>query len=216
MLTLWNEDSSPYCAPVRAAIYAKGIDLAIEPPPGGLHSEEYRAASLTGTVPCLRLEDGSPLPESAVIIDYLDDRFPSNPLKPADPEGRARVRLVQRIAEGDLVGPMVQLFHDLRAGDGDAARARTRLRFERGLGLIEQLTGAEGFIAGPDLTTADCIFAPSLMGVAMFAAGLGRPSLIADHPKIAAYQVRAFAHPAIARVMGELQRALTASGASIG
>lgn len=215
-MKLYSEDSSPYCAPVRLAIYAKGLDIPIEPPPGGLKSEAYRKASLTGTIPCLILDDGTPLPESVVIIDYLDDRFPDRPLKPATPEARARVALIQRIAEGDLAGPTVQLFHDLAAGGGDAARARTLEIFERGLGLIESLISPDGYVAGPDLTTADCILAPALMGVAMWGPGLGRPSLLADYPGLAAYAGRAQAHAAVARVMGELQAALASSGVKLG
>src|SRR4051794_8209491 len=100
-MKLYSQDDSPFCTPVRAAIYAKGLDIAIEPPPGGLKSAAYRAASLTGTIPCLILDDGAPLPESAVIIDYLEDRFPETPLKPASPEARAREALIRRIAEAE-------------------------------------------------------------------------------------------------------------------
>ena len=215
-MKLYSEDNSPYCAPVRAAIYAKGLDIPIESPPGGLKSEGYRAISLTGTIPCLILDDGSPLPESAVIIDYFDDRFPARPLAPVSPEARARMKLVQRIAEGDLAGPMVQLFHDMAAGDGEAGKARTLARFERGLGLIETLIADGGYVAGPDLSTADCIFAPALFGVGFWGPALGRPSLLADHPRIAAYQARAFAHPAIARVLDELRSALAQSPINVG
>ena len=62
-MKLYSLDNSPFCAPVRLAIYAKGLDLPIEPPPGGLKSDEYRAASLTGNIPCLVLDDGTPLPD---------------------------------------------------------------------------------------------------------------------------------------------------------
>jgi glutathione S-transferase len=201
---------------VRAAIYAKGLEIPIESPPGGLKSDGYRAISLTGTIPCLILDDGSPLPESAVIIDYLDDKFPARPLAPANPEAKARMKLIQRIAEADLVGPMVQLYHDLAAGDGEAGKARTLARFERGLGLIEALIADAGYVAGPELSTADCIFAPALLGVVFWSPALGRPTLLADHPRIAAYTSRAHAHPAIARVLDELRAALARSPIAVG
>src|SRR6476659_7980360 len=107
-MKLYSEDTSPYSAIVRAAIYAKGLDIPIEAPPGGIKSEAYRKVSLTGRVPCLVLDDGTPLPESAVIIDYLDEKFPDPPLRPGGPEGRARIALIRRIAEGELIAPMVE------------------------------------------------------------------------------------------------------------
>ncbi len=89
-MILYTEDSSPWCAPVRAAIYAKGLEITMTAPPGGLRSDEYRMISGTGTIPCLVLDDGSPLPESAVILAYLDDKFPKqSPGPPTLRAGRA-------------------------------------------------------------------------------------------------------------------------------
>ena len=212
-MKLYSDDQSPFCAPVRAAIYAKGLDLAIEPPPGGLKSEEYRRASLTGTIPCLILDDGSPLPESAVIIDYLEDRFPDPALLPAGPEARARVRLLRAFAQ-DLTAATVGLFHDLQEGAGEAAKAKAREKFERSLGLLEAAIAADGFAAGPALTVADCVLGPALMAMPMMGPLVGRPTLLADHPKTAAYFGRVSQHPPVARVLGEVQAALAQSGFS--
>ena len=57
---------------------------------GGFNSDECRRISVARTIPCPILDDGSPLPESAVIIAYLDEKFPDRPLTPKDPRaGRA-------------------------------------------------------------------------------------------------------------------------------
>src|SRR4051794_37531 len=215
-MKLYSQDDSPFCTPVRAAIYAKGLDIAIEPPPGGLKSEAYRAVSLTGTIPCLILDDGTPLPESMVILEYLEDRFPETPLKPASPEERAHEALIRRISESDLSLPAVQLFHDLRGPDPEAGKATALARFERGLGLVEQLAAGDGYICGDQFTLADCVLAPALLGLTFFGPLVGRPSLMADHPKVAAYFGRASRHPAVARVFDELRAALAASGVSLG
>lgn len=215
-MILYSEDSSPYSAVVRAAVYAKGLDLPILAPPGGVKSAEYKALSGTGQVPCLHLDDGSALPESAVILGYLDEKFPQAPLRPADAEGRARVALIQRLAEQGLLGPLVQLFHDFSDGLGDAARVKGREALGQGLDRLERFVAAEGFACGPDLTLADCILAPALFGVIAWAPGLGDPELLTRHHKLTAYFGRATAHPAIVKVLGELQAALAASGASLG
>lgn len=214
-MKLYSDDQSPYCAPVRAAIYAKDLDLAVEPPPGGLKSDEYRRASLTGTIPCLVLDDGSPLPESAVIIDYLEERFPEPALLPTGPEARARVRLLRAFAQ-DLTAAIVGLFHDLQEGGGEAAKAKAREKLERVLGLLEASIAEEGFVAGREFTVADCVLGPALMGVPVMGPMVGRPTLLADHPRVAAYFGRVAQHPPVARVLGEVQAALAASGFSLG
>jgi glutathione S-transferase len=209
-MILYSDDTSPYCAPVRAAIYAKGLAIEIAPPPGGLKSDEYRALSVTGTIPCLRLDDGSPLPESTVILGYLDEQFPEHPLLPAAPEARARVQLLVRLGMDGVVGPLVGLFHDL-AGGAPHARETALERLIQGLGRIEQFLAADGYAAGPEFSQADCVLGPALMGPAAFAGMLGAPDLITRHPLLAAYNARVAAHPAVAKVLGELQAALAAT-----
>lgn len=210
-MLLYSDDTSPWCAPVRAAIYAKGLDIEIAPPAGGLKSDAYRQASVTGTIPCLMLDDGSPLPESSVILAYLDEKFPAAPLAPADPEGRARVALLQRLAENGVLVPLVQFFHDMTAGDPNAA-ANARERLGTGLDRLEHFVAPEGYAAGPAFTRADCVLAPAIFGVRALRGMLGDAQLLARRPKLAAYAARAMQHPAVARVLGELQAALTANG----
>lgn len=212
-MILYSDPGSPYSAIIRVAIYAKGLDIPIQPPPGGLKSEEYRALSGTGTVPCLVLDDGAPLPESTVILAYLDETFPERPLTPAGPEARARVALLVRLGVEGVIDPIVGLFHDLAEGAANAhERARTRL--EAGLGKLERFVAAGGFAAGSDFTQADCVLGPALTAIVAFEAMLGAPGLLARHEKLAAYAPRAAAHPAVAKVLAELQAAMAASPTS--
>ena len=209
-MILYSDDTSPYCAPVRVAIYAKGLPIEITEPPGGMRSEGYRALSGTGTIPCLMLEDGTPLPESTVILAYLDEKFPATPLLPASPEARALARLLVTLGTEGVTQPIVGLFHDLAAGV-PTAQATALERLTAGLGWIEHFLSPEGFAAGPVFSQADCVLGPSLMGVAAFGGMLGAPDLLARHPKLAAYFGRVTAHPAVARVLGELQAAMAAN-----
>jgi glutathione S-transferase len=209
-MILYSDDTSPWCAPVRAAIYAKGLDVRIEPPPGGMHSDEYRRLSVTKTIPCLILPDGTPLPESAVIVAYLDERFAERPLAPPDPQGRARIALLQRFAEQGLMAPIVQLFHDLAEGVADA-KPKALESLTTGLSRIEHFLADGGYAAGPEFTRADCFLGPALFGVMAFAGALGEPQLLTRFPKVASYAPRAMGHPAIAKVLAELQAALAAN-----
>ena len=61
-------------------------------------SPSYLKLNPNGVVPTL-LHDGRPVVDSSVIIEYLEDVFPENPLSPADPYDRARMRAWMRYIE---------------------------------------------------------------------------------------------------------------------
>jgi glutathione S-transferase len=56
------------------------------------HHPDYLKLNPDGVVPTL-VNDGQPIVESSVIIEYLDDEYPQVPLKPKDSNGRAAMRL---------------------------------------------------------------------------------------------------------------------------
>jgi glutathione S-transferase len=92
----------PYCARARIALAEKGleyerveVDLADRP----AWTKELNPPD--GRVPIL--DDGFVLPESEVVMEYLEERYPDPPLLPARHEDRARARfLVKRF--DDLLG----------------------------------------------------------------------------------------------------------------
>jgi RNA polymerase-associated protein len=88
---LYDAAACPYCARVRIVLAEKGleaetveIDLRNRPP-------WLYELNPTGKVPVL--DDGFVLPESAVIMEYLEERHPSPALLPEEPVPRAEARL---------------------------------------------------------------------------------------------------------------------------
>ena len=163
-MRLYDLDHSPFAARVRMALYAKGLTAAVAPPPGGARSAAYRAINPLGLVPALMLDDGTVIPESEIIVEYLEDRFPDPPLRPAAPEERARARLLARFADEYLAPPLKDLFEAAKAGAG--AQAAPRAAVERALGHIARALGggthAAAYAVGSRLTTADCALVPLL------------------------------------------------------
>ncbi len=91
-LVLYSAIACNYCHRVRAVLAAKGvvaelveIDLVRRP-------EAYRKKSSRGAVPLLEV-DGRELHGSAVINEYLEDRFADPPLLPRDAGLRAAARM---------------------------------------------------------------------------------------------------------------------------
>ena len=116
MITLYDAPRCPYCARVRIVLAEKGveyesveIDLADRP------AWIYEKNPL-GKVPVLE-EDGFVLPESPVIMEYLEERYPEPALMPADPGDRALVRLwIERFDHN-----LGDAYYAFRRGDEDGA-----------------------------------------------------------------------------------------------
>jgi glutathione S-transferase len=210
-MQLYNADLSPFASRVRLAIYAKALPITVASPPGGMGSEEYKRLNPSGKVPALVLDDGSVLPESEVILEYLDDRFPAPALRPSTAEDRARARLISRIADLYLMAGLGVLFGQLRAKDKDQAKIDGALTdIARALGYIEPVIDAGPYAVGGKLSGADCGLAPMLFFVAGFLPRFGRAAPFAATPKLAAYWAAVAKDTHAARVLGEMQAALAA------
>src|SRR6185436_17627775 len=98
-MKLLGSTLSPYALRVLIAARAKGIDLPIEEPVGGTRTPAFLALSPIGKVPVL-VDGALVLPESNVILAYLEDRFPTPALLPGDAAQRANVRLLVSLIDG--------------------------------------------------------------------------------------------------------------------
>lgn len=211
-MKLYSENSSPYSATVRVAIYAKALTIEIEAPPGGLKSAQYHKINALGTIPCLILDDGTALPESAAIMEYLEEKFPAPPLLPETAERRAHVRMLTRIGDLQIMAQTAELLALTHVQPRDEAAATGRLtRIVRGLAFLQNALSGDQFAAGAHLTLADCQLAPALHNVPLASGALMDRDLISAYPKVARYMETSRRHPAIDRVLGELTDAALAA-----
>jgi glutathione S-transferase len=183
-MTLFDAPRCPFCARVRIVLAEKSvpyetvtIDLADRPPWLFEHNPPH------GRVPVLE-EDGWTLPESAVIDEYLEERYPEPPLLSRDPGERAAARL------------LVFRFDDL----GDAYYAFRRGEPEAAEELAEAVAGLDGllasmtFLTGREFGLADIAYLPwllrlrDLMGVSLepFPAVCDWLARCAERPSVAA------------------------------
>lgn len=90
---------------VRIALEMKGLDysyVAHHLRHGEHHDPAYLAVNPQGLVPALIWSDGTLLAQSLAIIEFLDETTPEPPLLPADPVGRARVRMIAQMIACDI------------------------------------------------------------------------------------------------------------------
>lgn len=213
MPVLYNADLSPYAARVRLAVYWKGLEaeIAFDSPPGGLKSEAYLNENPLGKIPALKLEDGFCLPESELILEYVEDSYSQNPLRPADPKARAIARLCARLGDLYLAPGLAPLFLNADPAGRDAAAVDAGFETVSGtLGHIERYLDAAGpWALGARPSTADCALAPIFWFIAWADAWYQR-SVLADHSKCARVFETAKADIAASRVFAELEAGLKA------
>jgi len=205
---LYNLNLSPYASRVRIAIYAKNLPVEIVAPPGGLGSAEYGAISPLGKVPALEV-DGQLIVESEVINEFLEDRFPTPSLRPADPLARARMRMLSRFADLYLSPPLSALFTQMNPATRDAKLVGEKLaelstRFDQ----LERLVVAGPYAAGAELSLADCALAPVFFFLTRIIPAVGGKSPLEGRPKLAQIGETLGKHPAVAKVTAEQTAAM--------
>ena len=152
MITLYDADRCPYCARVRIALAEKGVGyetvvVDLDDRPAWIYEKNP-----LGKVPVL--EEGEfVLPESEVINEYLEERYPEPPLWPADPAERAGGRLlVYRFDE------LSRPYYALRRGDEDA-----RPQLDAQLARLDSLLARRPFLTGREFGLADIAYLPWIL-----------------------------------------------------
>ena len=211
-MKLYSLPLSPYSARVRGAIYAKQLDIEINlPPEGWRQSEEFRQINPARRVPVLLLEDGTALPESGVIVEYLEDAFPATPLRPANAKDLAHVRLITIVTDIYVMQAAMPIFFllDSKAVDDNAVAAGFE-KLDAGLAHLESLLRPDAYADGARISTADVWLTPvrfTLDGLIGFAK---RPDLLERYPAIAGYTAVIQRDPALSRVWQEMTDGLKA------
>ena len=156
---------SLYSFKLRLAIKLKGLHIELRPPPGGTYrSAEYRRINPAGTIPAL-IDGALTLSETDAIIEYLEEQGLGQPLFPADPRQRARMRMLSRWNDLRLEPAIRQLFPQLSPAARDGAFvASADAHIGEALALIEsQLDAGGAFATGTMPGMADCGLMASLV-----------------------------------------------------
>ena len=210
-MKLYNMNLSNFATKSRIAIYDKGLKIEIVAPPGNdLHSAEYLKINPLGKIPCLDA-DGMIIPESEVINEYLEEKFPEKPLLPKSPEARAHVRSFTRFHDLYLEPPLRALFGQMNPKTRDEKVVNEKLTEEnKRLDELEKMLGEKGFAAGAEFTLADCALAPTLFFAVSLLPMFGAKPPLEGRPKLAAWWTHAQTRPSVKKGLAEMQEAMAA------
>jgi RNA polymerase-associated protein len=121
--------------------------------PGRPH-DDMLVLNPSGTLPTLTDRDVVIYP-AAVIVEYLDERYPHPGLLPPDPAAKARVRMVVGRMEQEIFPLAARILAEPKSADAKAARKQL------GEALIgsSMLFPSRGWCLGLDYNLADCAWA---------------------------------------------------------
>lgn len=204
MLTLHYHPFAAFCQKALIALYER--DVAFTPQLVDLADAGHRAA-FEAVWPIRKfpvlVDDvaGRTIPESSIIIEYLDLARPgAAPMVPTSPEAALEARLWDRLFDNYVAAPMQRIVAerirgvDVKDPHGEAeARATLATAYH----TLETRLAGRTWAVGDAFTLADCAAAPAL-----FYADWVQP-FRDDHPILGAYFARLMARPSVARVVEE-------------
>ncbi len=155
--------ASPYVARVVMFADLKGIELPLEPVPGGMGSDEYKAINPIGKIPSLTV-DGKCIAESEVICEYLESAYPDPALLPGDPMGQAQSRMISRITDFYVAPHNTPLTRMRTRGERDQAIIDNGVaEFAKAFSYIDHFMGPGPFAVGDSPTMGDCALVPFIV-----------------------------------------------------
>lgn len=198
-LTLYYHPLASYCWKVLIALYehqvpfdAKVVDL----------SKAEEREGLERIWPLMKfpvlVDDGKVVPESTVIIEYLELR--ASRLIPTAPEAALETRFLDRFFDQQIHEPMQKHVGDkLRPADkrDPYGVEQAHAQIEKAYDVLEQRLNGRNWAAGDSFSLADCAAAPAL-----YYANRIHP-LTSARPWLSAYLERLHVRPSFARVFSE-------------
>lgn len=157
MLKLISATPSPYARKVRIALAEKGIpfELITEVPwDSTTATPRYNPLE---KLPVLLLENGDSVYESRFILEWIEVKYPTPPMLPADPDERLRARQVEVVVDG-VCDALVALFWERhRAPDMRSVpwQDRQMRKVEGGLRALAEWVGDRTYVVGDSFGLAD-------------------------------------------------------------
>lgn len=202
-LTLYYHPFASFCQKVLIALYEKEIEFErrlIDLADPASRAELERVWPLTKFPVLVDDVRGETIPESSLIIDYLDHHYPGLiRLVPQDPEIARPVHLLDRLFDQYVAVQLTKVVIDALRPEGGRdpiGVEEAKSTIAKAFGIAEARLGEGPWATGEAFTLADCAAAPTL-----FYSNIVVP--IAGYPKLAAYYRRLQQRPSFARVVEE-------------
>lgn len=202
---LYGSPLSTFTRKVRIALEEKGIPYELKPIGMGRHSPALMAINPLGKVPVYET-GGIMVPDSSVIIAFLEKTGAERPLYPEDPAEFARALFLEEYADTRLREASAAFFYQRtvrrlfqkKPPDEQALAVAAPIRDEC-CEFLESQLGDAPYLVGERFSVADVAVAAQLVTLDQ---GGEKPDP-ARWPKLAGYVSGLYARPVIARLIEE-------------
>lgn len=204
MITLYEHPLSPYAQKVKIALREKGVDFTAALPGGvgaGGAAGAFIEASPRAEVPAL-IDDGFAVFDSTVILEYVEDKWPSPPLLPTGAAERARVRMLEEVMDThfEAINWALGEINWFRRAEGALAetlKARAAEQTHSFFAWLERQLDGRDWFNGAAFGWGDLCVVPYVNG----AAGNGNPP--ARGSALSAWLERVNQRPSVAQTTAE-------------
>jgi len=157
VLTLLATNTSPYARKVRIALTEKKFEYHMQDLSPWTGDNPLHAYNPLGKVPVLILEDGTPLYDSRVIVEYLDTVSPVSRLIPEPSRQRIAVRRWEALADGVCDAAIAIVLEGRRPAKQQSKEwiDRQRRKVEAGVAELAAELGDKQWCNGEGYTLAD-------------------------------------------------------------
>lgn len=163
MRVLYHLPLSPYSRKVRLVLAERRLPFELKTEKVWERRPEYMQLNPAGTVPTLVDEDGTVVPDSAVICEYLEDVYPDTRLIGKTLRDRIEVRRLAALIDGRFAFEVTRnlygekLFKRL-SGRGHPDPTAIRVGYAHlkvHMDYLGYLAETRSFLAGSDISIAD-------------------------------------------------------------
>ncbi|HWI38019.1 MAG TPA: glutathione S-transferase [Burkholderiales bacterium] len=213
MLKLCGFPISNYFNKARIAMLEKGVPFELDPACRPSQEDAFLARSPMGKVPFMEMDGGAQLSESQVICEYLEDVYPQKPLYPRDALERARVRELITIMELHMELVARRLYPHAFFGRGPASdelKQAVEKDLAKGVRAFRMRAKFDPYVAGSDLTLADCAAFVHLPLVSLATKVVYGQDILESMPQIKGY-LKMIGERSAFRTVNEDRKAATAA-----
>ncbi len=207
MSVLHGASLSPFVRKVRIVLAEKKISYDQDPVVPINVSDEFKKISPLGKIPVYSPAEGVHIPDSSVIIAYLERVQPEPPVYPTDPLDVARALFLEEYADTALVEAAAPVFFQRvigprlmgQATDEEVVEKKLTVELPPRLDWLESQLGDKEFFVADRFTVADIAVVSPLVNLLYG----GEHVDAVRWPKVAAYFDRLIERPSIAALLDE-------------